>query len=62
MSRRRVYVGKPGQKGERALKTGGHVQVALVIRVQRGRIVQFEVIADPQRTAQLRIEEDPGPG
>jgi RNA polymerase sigma factor (sigma-70 family) len=41
---------------------GSRVQVALVIRVQRGRIVQFEVIADPQRSAQLHIEEDRGPG
>lgn len=33
----------------------GRIQAALVIRVQRGRIVQFDVLADPRRIAQLNI-------
>ncbi len=34
----------------------GKVHAALVIRVRKGRIVQYEVIADPQRVALLHIQ------
>ena len=42
------------------IAAGGDVQAALVVRVQRGRIVQFDVIADPHRIALLHIESDSG--